>query len=262
MQNIFDGLDKLGFTNLGNVELFKKEDDSLKKNDIKETNNMISLEQCLYDKTYICPVCEITFKDRTLRTGKTRLISTDSDLRSYYSPIDPIFYDVVLCNNCGYTAINSLFNKINSRQIELISSTISPKFKPHFYPLIYDVDVAIERYKLALLNCVIKNAKDSEKAFICLKLGWLYREKNIPAQEKVYHTHTLDGLKRVFENEAPPFCGLSEYTVMYLIGELSRKLDENETALLWFGKLIISSNANNRLKERAREQKALIKKLI
>ena len=34
---------------------------------------------------------------------------------------------------------------------------------------------AIERYKLALYNTLVKKGKNSEKAYECLKISWLYR---------------------------------------------------------------------------------------
>ena len=39
----------------------------------------------------------------------------------------------------------------------------------------YSYEKAIERYKLALYNTLVKKGKNSEKAYECLKISWLYR---------------------------------------------------------------------------------------
>jgi uncharacterized protein len=261
MSNIFEGLEKLGFDNLENLDLFEKQKDKVKEKSASEilSEKKMEIEQYLYDKIYECPVCESSFKERTVKNSKIRLVSTDTDLRSYYEPIDPFLYDVVLCSSCGYTAVTSFFSKkMHQKYIDLISKGITSKFKPHIYPPVFDVDIAIERYKLALLNCLIKQAKDGEKAYICLKLGWLYREKKDKKQERVYHLHALQGFTKAYENEIGPVSGINEDTLVYLIGELHRRNGDTKKALIWFGKVILSKSASARLKERARSQKELI----
>ena len=39
----------------------------------------------------------------------------------------------------------------------------------------YTYEDALARYQLALVNAIVKQAKNSEKAYICLKAGWLMR---------------------------------------------------------------------------------------
>ena len=55
---------------------------------------------------------------------------------------------------------------------------ISANFRPHTeYKELYTYDEALERYKVALANAIVKLAKPSEKAYICLKTAWLLRGK-------------------------------------------------------------------------------------
>jgi uncharacterized protein (DUF2225 family) len=176
-----------------------------------------------------------------------------------YDNINPLFYDIVICPKCGYSAMIRYFDKIRDEQAQMIKSKISPRFKAKIYPDIYDVDIAIERYKLALLNTVVKNAKSSEKAYICLKIAWLLRLKKSSDEELKFIEQALIGFKEAYEKEPFPVCGMDRFTLMYLMGELSRRIGDEHEALLWFGKVIISTNVNPRLKELARDQKDLIK---
>ncbi|MCX7885300.1 MAG: DUF2225 domain-containing protein [Caloramator sp.] len=243
------------FNDLKDIEICKN-DNTSKEDSVKKD---INIKNCLYDKSYTCPVCGNNFKEKTVKIGKARLVSKDTDLMPRYRNINPLFYDVIICPKCGYSSLISYFDKIKKDQAELIISKISSKFKARIYPEIYDLDTAIERYKLALLNSVVKNAKSSEKAYICLKTAWLYRLKDSKEDEKKFLEQALIGFKEAYEKESFPICGMDKFTLMYLLGELSRRLGDNNEALFWFSKVIVSTNVTPRLKELAREQKDLIK---
>ncbi|SKA85201.1 hypothetical protein SAMN05443428_106129 [Caloramator quimbayensis] len=256
MDRIFSGLENLGFNDLKDVEIYKSDNIS---EDAPTEKKEIKIQEYLYDKSYACPVCGNNFKEKTVKIGKARLISKDTDLMPKYENINPLFYDVVICPRCGYSALIRYFDKIKQDQADLIRLKISSKFKAKIYPDIYDLDTAIERYKLALLNSVVKNAKNSEKAYICLKTAWLYRLKDSKEDEKKFLEQAFIGFKEAYEKEAFPICGMDKFTLMYLLGELSRRLGDNPEALLWFSKVIVSTNVSPRLKELARDQKDLIK---
>lgn len=257
MKNLFSGLEELGFNNI-NDDLYKENTPAVSQ-EKAQLKKIINPEDSLYDKTTNCPVCGNDFKSRVVKTGKARLISKDTDLMPRYQNINPLFYDIYICPKCGYAAMSRFFNNIKEHQAELIKQKISSKFHAKTYPLIYDVDIAIERYKLSLLNSLVKNAKTSEKAYTCLKLAWLYRIKENSGEETKFIQQAYIGLKEAYEKESFPICGMDSYTYMYLIGELARKLGDNSEALKWFGKVIISQNVNPRLKELARDQKDLIR---
>lgn len=254
MSDLFSGLEDLGFKDI-KLNIYEKEQEARKNTEttVKTTDTF------LYEKTFVCPVCEKEFKSKTLKNGKTRRMGSDTDLMPIYQGPNPLFYDVHICPNCGYSALNQYFDKIKQEQALLIKAVISPKFRPKAYPETYDENIAIERYKLALLNAVVKKAKTSEKAFICLKIAWMYRLLKNFEEEKKFLEQAYIGFKEAFEKEAFPICGMDNYTLSYLIGELARRLGNNEEALLWFSKVIVTPGVNPRLKEMARDQKDLIK---
>jgi uncharacterized protein (DUF2225 family) len=256
MDNIFSGLEELGFKNMNNIEFYKQENENNNDSNIKETPK---LTDNLYDKSYTCPVCGAEIKAKSVKNGKTRLISKDSDLMPVYEPINPLYYDVVLCHSCGYAGLAKFFDRIKQEQALMVKSVITPKFRPKAYPDIYDADIAIERFKLALLNSVVKKSRMSERAYTCLKIAWVYRQKNDSENELKFLEQALVGFKEAFTKEAFPICGMDTYTLAYLMGELSRRLGNNEEAIRWFGKVIITPGVNPKLKEMARDQKDLIK---
>lgn len=255
MGDMFSGLEELGFSNLPKVELFKDEKtEALKKKDEKPVNPA----DYIYKKKYSCPNCEKDFENFAVRPSKIRHGKSDTDLRNYFEPFDPLYYDVILCPFCGYAALTTYFASLREKQSELIRENISKKFNTREYPIVYTPKIAIERHKLALYNAIVKEAKNSEKANICLKLTWLMRDAGDAAGELEFQKHALDGFCKAYESEEFPICGMDPLTLAYLIGELSRRAGDLNRALKWLGRVITARNVNTRLKNRAVEVKELI----
>lgn len=258
--DIFSGLEDLGFDNINNVQLYKKEEEtkseSATTSKIDETSRILSL---LYDREVRCPVCGNIFKARSVKTSAPRMLKKDSDFFIRYDNIDPYFYDIWLCNICGYASMKKDFDKIKSFQIDKVQQNISFKWRGRNYPEIYDVNIAIERYKLSLLNYCVIEAKSSSKAMNCLKLAWMHRLNEDFSSELTFLKQALAGFEDAYYNEDFPIYGMDRYTTMYLIGELNRKVENYEQAMIWFSKIITSPSVPQKLKELARDQKDLIK---
>lgn len=257
-KGIFSGLDKLGFKDIENINLY--EDD--KKDSISNALNedeKYNVQDLLYDKKVVCPVCGNKFTVKAIKTSSYRMKSKDTDFFIRYEIINPYFYDVWLCNNCGYASMKSDFNKIRNYQLDFVKENISAKWKSREYNVPYDIKTAIERYKLSLLNYYYIKSKSSSKAMNCLKLAWMCRLMDNSNDEQNYIFQALKGFNDAYFNEEFPIYGMNRYTNMYLIGELNRRIGNFDDAMLWFSKVITTPNINKRLKELARDQKDLIK---
>lgn len=222
-------------------------------------NDTTDILNHLFDKQIVCPVCNSHFKVKTIKAKSPRVISKDSDFFIRYSVANPYFYDVLICNSCGYAAMKSDFEKIKSHKKELVLSNVTPKWKPREYPAILDEKLAIERYKLALLNAVLIDLPDSTKGMISLKIAWMYRLLNNNVQEIAFLRQALEGFNNAYIKEIFPIYGLQRDSLMYLLGELNRRLGNNQDALLWYSKTIISTNSSYKIKEMARTGKDLIR---
>ncbi|MGV8983258.1 DUF2225 domain-containing protein [Clostridium sp.] len=227
-----------------------------------EKNKDTTEKPLLYSKEVTCPVCNNVFKASTVKSAAYRMIRKDSDFFIRYSLINPYFYDVWLCNSCGYSAMKSDFNTLRSIEIEQVQKSISPKWKGRVYPEVYNVYVAIERYKLSLINYISINSKPSKKAINCLKLAWMYRLLETDEDremELLFLKQALKGLSESYYTEEFPIYGMDKYSIMYLIGELNRRLGNTEDSLIWFSNVITTPNVKQSLKELARDMKDLIK---
>ena len=236
----------------------------------------ISESDFLFEKSFSCPICNHTFKSIAVRAGKSKLTGTDIDLRAKYDNVEPLKYDVVMCPYCGCTSLARYWGNPTSTQAKNIREKISVNFKPKAYKgNKYTYDEALERYQMALANAIVKGAKASEKAYICLKAGWLLRSKQesldkasetyeqdmsaARTAEDEYLKNALEGFIAARANEMMPICGMDESTLDYLIAALSIRFKEYERASKLVGNLLVSRNANSRIKEKAYDLKELIK---
>lgn len=213
----------------------------------------------LYNKSVECPVCGNKFKVKSVKTKAYKMESKDSDFFIRYKSINPYFYDVWICQSCGYSSMKPDFYEINPKQIDLVKKNLTPKWNSRQYPDVCDVDTAIEKYKLSLITYYTIEAPSSKKALNFLKLAWMYRLKNDKSYENIFLQKSLNEFEHSFYSEDLSNSYIDEYKMMYLIGELNRRLGKTDVALSWFGKVITTPKINYKLKELARTQKDIIK---
>lgn len=274
MGNLFAGLESLGLNVSKNIGVYEEEKKETKAPNVPEAvKKELTEEDLLFEKSYTCPVCDTQFKSKMVRTGKAKLVSADSDLRPIYQGIDPLKYDAILCPQCGYASLNRYFNFVMSSQAKMIREQISQTFK--YSPnddKVYSYDEAITRHKMALLNTVVKRGKTSERAYTCLKLAWLLRgkkeelqkqEKNEEAsqaqkEEMEFLENAQEGFTAAFSKEDFPMCGMDQYTVMYLVAEISRRIGKVDEAKRWISKVLVARDANKRIKDKALAMKEML----
>lgn len=232
--------------------------------------------EALFEKKYECPICDSQFTQKSIRMGATRLISTDTDLRRKFKYFDPSKYDILACPKCGYAALGQQsFNSVSSLQRKMLKEQIQANFKgmPEMGELM-SYDDALARYKLALYTSVVKKSKNSERAYLCLKMAWLYRgkkedmdpaeenyqekQKKCEEEEKGYLQKAYTGFGAAVQNEMFPICGMDENTFNYLYAELARRSGDIDMAKRMVGTILISKSATPALKEKARALKELL----
>ena len=278
MANLFAGLENLGLDGLDSNDVFKEEkkaEEKKEEHELTEEEKEAREEDFIFDKSYTCPVCDHEFTSKMVRTGKVRLIGADDDLRPIYQDVDSLKYDAVLCPKCGYAALNRYFNFVMSAQAKAIKEKISANFTyQQEEGKIYNYDDAILRHKMALACTVVKRGKNSEKAYTCLKLGWLCRGKRellmkgddslkeeiaaLAEEEKECLEQAFAGFKDAFSKEDFPMCGMDQHTMMYLLAELAYRTGNESDAKFYVSKVLTARDANSRIKNKALDLKEKI----
>ena len=131
---------------------------------------------------------------------------------------------------------------------------------------------------MTLANAIVKMAKPSEKAYICLKTAWLLRgkgesldkadpeyeakKKAIDNEEREFLKNALDGFLAARQSENFPMCGMDEPTVDYVIAVTATKFEQFDVASKLVSSIITSTAANPRMKDKARDLKEQIVKQV
>ena len=168
-------------------------------------------------------------------------------------------------------ALARFFTNLSGGQIKLIQEHISSKVQLHPHDgEIYTYEEAMERYKLALACAVVKRARASEKAYICLKSAWLlrgyaeYQKENgqdnpspesLKKEEDEYLLNAYNGFVEARQNESFPMCGMDEVTIDFLLAELAYHFKKYDVASRMVASILTSVSANARTKDKARDLK-------
>lgn len=270
---ILSGLSSMGLGKLEGVDLYKKEEQKKQGEEKKPVQQVSTVEEkdFLFEKSYDCPVCNKQFKETAIKTGKARLIKQDKDLRPIFQGIDTIKYDVVSCPHCGYSALTKYFPVIAPPQVKLVKENICRTYRKFPRTYIVSYDEAVNRFRLALANTIVKRGKDSEKAYLCLRMAWLLRGmaenigENYPDYEQklvelaedeseLLH-NALEGFVSARASESYPIAGMDEMTLDYLLSVLYLKENDYDNSLKMAANIITSRSANNRMKDKARDIK-------
>ncbi len=271
---LLSGLGNLGLSGLEGMDIFEEEESKKAATAAKVEIPKVEEKDLIYDRTFNCPVCGTDFSAKIMKTGKAKLLGTDTDLRAKYDGIDALKYDVLMCPMCGYAALSKYFSNLTSTQGKLIKEKISMNVHiTEYNDEIYSYEQAAERYKLALVCAVVKKSKASEKAYICLKSGWLLRGwseslqesgkgnakqlAELEKQEEEYLMNAYKGFVEARKSESFPMCGMDEVTVDYLLAVLAARFKKFDVASHLISSILVSS-ANARTKEKARELKEQI----
>ena len=174
---LLSGLSNMGLGKLEGASIYEEEKKPEAKAGAAKEEAPFDENDVLFDKSAECPICGKNFSYRAVRTGKARLLGQDQDLRPKYDKFDPAKYDVVVCPYCGYAALIRYFTALPDAQVKLVKAGIGGKVHGVSNPPIFSYDDAIQRYQLALASSIVKRAKDSEKAYVCLKMAWVIRGK-------------------------------------------------------------------------------------
>lgn len=282
MAGLLSGLEAFGLRGLDKVDDIydkaKKEEEARRAEEIKK-DPVLAEQELLFEKSYTCPICDTEFKSRTVKIGKAKLLGTDLDLRPKYESVDMLKYDIILCPHCGYAALSRYFKFLTAPQAKLIKENISASFKPmKEQGTIYSYEEALARYKLTLANAIVKRAKASEKAYICLKTAWLLRgqgeslkkedadydkkKAEISQEEDEFLRNALEGFLSARQTESFPMCGMDEVTVDHLISVIAMRFEQFDISSRLIAGILASHTASPRMKDKARDIKEMLVKQI
>lgn len=211
-------------------------------------------KSCLMMKGYMCPVCRKEFKALKVKNSKLILDHTDNDMRNHYTAIEPLYYDVVTCPHCLYSALAEMFEKMEKpggdllKQLQAIKPGVSIRTGADM-----DTFSMLAGYYLALLcapKCFLSPMLPTAKIY--LKLSWLYHDCGDKNMEDVSVSKALESYIAVYEKG--DMTGNVEQQLCLILGELYYRTNDQKNALEFLFKAKNAPNGAPLVKSRAEDR--------
>jgi uncharacterized protein (DUF2225 family) len=189
----------------------------------------------LYPVDIQCTNCEHNFQTMRVRPSFKKATQTDTDFCVHYKDINPDYYVVRICPSCGFASTESFSDKMTAAQKADFQNKVTNNRAMKEFGKERTWEDALQSYKLALLCAQVKDEKVRVIAGILHHLAWLYRYKGDWAQERRFLDFAMDAYVSVYETEGE---SVNNAKLMFLIGELNRRLSNFNDAVKWFGRII------------------------
>ncbi|AVF22845.1 DUF2225 domain-containing protein [Paenibacillus larvae] len=189
----------------------------------------------LYKIEITCLNCNETFTTMRVRSKFKRTIKKDTDFCGYYQGVNPDHYIVRVCPNCGFAGTEHFSEKFTPEEKEDFKRKVTDRWQPKDFGRKRTGEDALECLKLALLCAQIKQESDKVISGILHHLAWEYRRQGKEEEERRFLRFALESYKRLYEIE--PF-DPHNVKLMYMIGELNRRLGEYNEAIRWFSLVV------------------------
>ncbi|MER1999712.1 MAG: DUF2225 domain-containing protein [Lysinibacillus sp.] len=193
-----------------------------------------------YEKKIDCLHCKKSFNTFKVRTKSIKVKETETDFMPIYadSNVQAMYYNVFVCEHCGFSFTDDFTKYFAPGTAEEINEKISKNWVQHSFNGERTVFQALHAYKLALLCADIKREKNVTKAGLSLRLAWLNRSLKNAQQEERFLKIARDQYMESYSNEDYASTQMSGTRVVYMIGELSRRIGDMENAVRFFSKVI------------------------
>ncbi|OES46523.1 DUF2225 domain-containing protein [Domibacillus iocasae] len=200
----------------------------------------------LYNKEMKCPHCQKSFTTTKVRKSTIKVAGQDTDLKPLYEAgqINPLFYNVHVCFHCGYSFTEDFTPYFAPGTAEVLKASVSDHWVEQDFSGERSPSKAIKSYKLALYSGVLKKEKHLTLAGLALRTSWIYRDIGRKKEEKRFLSIAAREYEEAFSTEDVA-AKMSEIKVLYLLGELNRKLDRREQAASYFSKVIERQRNSN-----------------
>jgi uncharacterized protein (DUF2225 family) len=220
------------------------------------------MSSALWNKKLSCPFCNAEFETTRLRASSIRVKEKHSDFGSVFEGLSPYFYSITACPNCSIAARNEEFEKFNAgyepKLMEVCKKMSGSGGGRHeaFQLGELSVEQAVKRHELAITMHKFRAHSDAgELAGLYMHVAWIYRSSGNAEGEKKAMSSAATAYQEFYEkgNKLPEKLG--EPGILYLIGELNRRIGNVKEGRQYFSRALTSKelgafpNIENMLRE-------------
>lgn len=217
-----------------------------------------------YEKKIKCIHCNHTFTSYKVRTKFIKIAETESDFHPIYSDsnVNALYYNVFVCEHCGFSFTEDFTTYFAPGIKELINEQICSKWVPRSFNGERTLEQAIQAYQLAFVSGTLKKERHVTLAGLALRIGWLYRSSGNEEQERRFIKLARDQYLDSFSTDDYSGTQMTSTRVIYMIGELSRRIGDYDMATKFFSKVIEKQHrgdAEIKLVKMAKDQWELVR---
>ncbi|MEG0339567.1 MAG: DUF2225 domain-containing protein [Oscillospiraceae bacterium] len=197
----------------------------------------VEYEQFLFKRAYTCPHCQTQFND--FMQLSTKLIpqgQLSCDMRRKYKDFEPLWYDVMTCPNCYFSALEGNFNakiRLRKERYEQKLDTVHNRVKFNFEQT-KNLDNVFASYYIALICADGYDKKEQIKAKIWLYLSWLYNDVENKEMEIFAAGNAYEAMLNYLDTQTLPTD--ADQSNNMILGALAKKIGKNEDAIMYLNK--------------------------
>jgi uncharacterized protein (DUF2225 family) len=216
----------------------------------------------LMNKSYTCPVCRSYFVSFVPKPSKLVLTSTDADLRHHYRGIEPLYFEVITCPYCMYSALPDVFDIPDKARQDILKELEQFRDAVHVSAGVdRDAESVFTGYYLALYSAPVSFIKyQLVAAKLLYKLSRVYADAGDVVMENATARKALDNYLYAYTRIGVP--PAQEQQVCTLIGELYLKQNGPKDALAFFNRARSLSGGNPTLKSHAEQRASELRNLV
>lgn len=194
----------------------------------------------LFDRSIDCLLCNQSFTTKNIRSRFIKVAEYDTDFCPKYKDesVNALYYNIYVCPHCGFACSKEFSKYFAPGTKETIVEKICSHWVPHSFSEERTIDDAIQTYKLAGYSATLKKEKHITIAGIFIRIAWLYRIKQDKEQEIRFMTLACHEYEESFSTGDYSGTQVSEVRILYLIGELSRRIGDTQKAMKYFSSVL------------------------
>jgi uncharacterized protein len=201
----------------------------------------------LWNKKLKCPFCGTDFETTRMRSSVIRIKDKMTDFGKIYEGECPYFYAITACPHCTFAALNKDFQSIRVQyEPKVLEASRKIRESGRSKPDIFGVgsitpEVAAKRHELAIAFMKMRAFKDlGSVAGLYMHLVWIFRLMKDEEREKAAMAEAAKAYQEYHERGGELPEQLGEPGILYLIGELHRRMGQYKEARRFYERALAS----------------------
>ncbi|HXL72079.1 MAG TPA: DUF2225 domain-containing protein [bacterium] len=205
------------------------------------------MSEALWNYKIKCPFCGTQFETTRMRNSAIRIKEQETDFSNIFESDCPYLYAVTVCPTCTFAAKNTDFEKIRVQaEAKIMAASkqlrVSTKPKPDIFGLGPSTpEIAVKRYELVIAFYKMRYVVElGVLANLYLQLVWLYRLMKNKEKEQLALAQAATAYENYLGKAYTLPESLGEPGVIYLIGDMYRRMEKYKEACRLFEQALAS----------------------